>query len=93
MSAIIRRGPFFLMLTWLLISTLAQAQPPTRASEPPTRGSFLSLQQAVELALERHPLVQEAGATLKAATARTEQARPTIRVWTRTSTQPPEPVD
>jgi hypothetical protein len=56
MSAIIRRGPLFLILTWLLISTLAQAHPPTRASEPPTR-ELLSLQQALELGLEHHPLV------------------------------------
>ena len=53
----------------------ARAQPPGRTSEPPPRGSFLGLQQAIELSLDHHPLVQEADASLKAANARTEQAR------------------
>lgn len=42
---------------------------------PPARGSFLGLRQAVELALQNHPLLKEADATLVAAGARTEQAR------------------
>ncbi|MCE9536014.1 MAG: hypothetical protein K8R65_06355 [Nitrospirae bacterium] len=33
----------------------ASAQPLSRASEPPPRGSFLGLQQAVEMALQSHP--------------------------------------
>ena len=53
----------------------ARSQPPGRTSEPPPRGSFLGLQQAIELGLDHHPLVQEADASLKAATARTDQAR------------------
>ena len=61
----------------LIIPVLIDAQAATRASDPPVRGSFLGLQQAIELALENHPLVQEADASLKAAVARTEQARAT----------------
>jgi outer membrane protein len=39
------------------------------------RGQFLGLKQAVELALEKHPLLQAATANRKAAEARTEQTR------------------
>jgi outer membrane protein len=39
------------------------------------QGSFLALQQAVEVGLKSHPLVQEGGANLKMNEARTEQAR------------------
>jgi outer membrane protein len=53
----------------------ARAQPPGRTSEPPVRGSFLGIEKAIDLALEHHPLVQQANATLKAATAKTDQAR------------------
>ena len=53
----------------------ASAQPLTRASEPPPRGSILALQSAVEVALQNHPAVQEANANLKASEARTEQTR------------------
>jgi outer membrane protein len=63
-----------MVLITLLTSASTQAQPPAR-SEPPPRGSFLGLQQAVELGLDHHPLVQEADARLRAANARTEQAR------------------
>jgi len=45
------------------------------AVEIPTAGGFLSLRQALEIALLRHPVLQEGDATLKAATARTEQTR------------------
>jgi outer membrane protein len=53
------------------LCTHAEAQPPT-SSAP---GTFLGLQQAVELALTTHPLLQEAAANLKASEARTKQAR------------------
>lgn len=75
MSATIMRVTLWIVFISVVVPTFAVAQPSTRASEPPMRGSFLGLQKAIELALENHPLVQEAGATLKAATARTEQAR------------------
>ena len=68
-------GMLLLVLITGLTPAYAGAQPPGRTSEPPPRGSFLGLQQAIELGLDHHPLVQEADATLKAATARTEQAR------------------
>ena len=64
-----------MMLVTLLMPLYTGAQPPGRTSEAPPRGSFLGLQQAIELGLDHHPLVQEADATLKAASARTEQAR------------------
>jgi outer membrane protein len=50
----------------------AAAQPP---AESPPRGSFLGLQQAIDLALQHHPVVQEGAANLKAFEARTEQTR------------------
>ena len=42
---------------------------------PTMDSGYLGLRQAVEIALQKHPLVQEGAATLKAASARTEQAR------------------
>ena len=71
----IMRVPLLMILITLLMPAHTRAQPAGRTSEPPPRGSFLSLQQAIELGLDNHPLVQEAGASLKAATARAEQAR------------------
>lgn len=68
-------GMLLLVLITALTPAYAGAQPPGRTSEPPPRGSFLGLQQAIELSLDHHPLVQEADASLKAANARTEQAR------------------
>ena len=72
---VIMRMPLLLILGILLTPLHTGAQPPGAKSEPPPRGSFLGLQQAIELGLDHHPLVQEAGATLKVASARTEQAR------------------
>jgi outer membrane protein len=71
----IMRVPLLMVLITVLTSAYTQAQPAGRTSEPPPRGSFLGLQQAVELGLDHHPLVQEADARLKAANARSEQAR------------------
>ncbi len=65
----------FTILASLGLQAPASAQPPTRSSEPPPRGSFLGLQSAVELALQNHPAVQEGNANLKASEARTEQTR------------------
>jgi outer membrane protein len=41
----------------------------------PGQGAFLSVQQAVDIALKNHPLVAEGTANLKASQARTDQAR------------------
>lgn len=71
--------PFLLSLIVacvVMVPAWLGAQPiTTRPVEPPTRGSFLGIQQAIELALSNHPIVLEADATLKAAAARTGQAR------------------
>jgi len=74
MSAIMHTRVIVILIT-LLGATYTQAQPTDRASEAPVRGSFLGVEKAIELALENHPLVQAANATLKAATAKTDQAR------------------
>ena len=47
--------------------------PPTL--EPPIRKGFLGLRQAIELGVAHHPVLQEGSANVKAAEARTEQAR------------------
>src|SRR5574341_666933 len=51
-------------------------KPPTTTGTPSSRvGTFLGLKQAIETAFMNHPALQEADATLKAASARTEQTR------------------
>jgi outer membrane protein len=47
----------------------------TDAPALPEQGGFLSVQQAVAIALKYHPLVAEGTANLKASQARTDQAR------------------
>lgn len=69
------RVSLFVLLVASLSAASSPAQPTGRPSEPLVRGSFLGIEKAVELALESHPLVQQANATLKAATAKTDQAR------------------
>lgn len=51
------------------------AQPAQDIPQSLPQGSFLALQQAVDVGLKNHPLVQEGGANLKMNEARTEQAR------------------
>lgn len=57
------------------------SSPPTKASPAsvrdgiPAQGGFLSLQQAVDTAIAKHPVMQEGEANLKASEARTEQSR------------------
>lgn len=64
---------------WWLPANPALAQTEPRPAETPqagpVQGRFLGLKQAVDLALEKHPILQAAGANLKAAEARTEQAK------------------
>ncbi|MBA5866099.1 MAG: hypothetical protein GDA67_05300 [Nitrospira sp. CR1.3] len=63
----------FVLLASLLGSpTIGFPQPPSESS---SRGSFLGIQEAIDLALKNHPAVQEANANLKASEARTEQTR------------------
>ncbi len=68
---------FILFSAGLLDPAAAQMEKPP--VKPRDRGdmtsSFLGLKQAIEIALEKHPVLQAAGANLKAASARTEQAR------------------
>ena len=63
-----------LFVTLVLLPAHIGAQPADTVDRS-GRGRFLGLQQAVELALTSHPLLQEASANLKASEARTEQAR------------------
>ncbi|SLM49677.1 putative Outer membrane protein TolC [Nitrospira japonica] len=71
-TAFIRRtGPLAVLLMFGMSAT-AWSQSST---EPFEQGSFLALQQAIELALKHHPVVQEANANLKASEARTQQTR------------------
>jgi outer membrane protein len=63
---------------WLLAPSLVPAQDdpsPRRGTSGQSQGRFLGLKQAVEMALEHHPLLQVARADHKAAEARTEQTR------------------
>ncbi|MGZ9190163.1 MAG: TolC family protein, partial [Nitrospira sp.] len=69
--------------TYMTLVVLAIALPFVPASQaaetdmPVTlsRGSFLGVQQAVEIAVKNHPMLLEGAANLKASEARTEQAR------------------
>jgi len=63
------------VLTLSSLSIPAFAEPVTVSALPPPNGSFLSLQRAVDIALQQHPAMQEGQANLKASEARTEQSR------------------
>lgn len=64
---------FTLLCFWPTGAVGGQTRKPM--SEPGIPGSFLALRQAIETALQKHPALQEADATMKAASARTEQTR------------------
>ncbi len=70
---------FRIVLVALIIvyakSHAAWAQPPVEAPRTMSQGSFLALQEAIDVALNNHPIVQEGNAGLIASTARTEQTR------------------
>lgn len=53
----------------------AFAQPSQDAPRTLSQGRFLAIQEAVDIALKNHPLVQEANAGLIASTARTDQTK------------------
>ncbi|HEX2055495.1 MAG TPA: TolC family protein [Nitrospiraceae bacterium] len=77
MGRSMRRYPLHygsLVLMLLFLPSQVGAQPPDKIDRS-GQGRFLGLQQAVELAVTSHPLLQEAAANLKASEARTEQAR------------------
>jgi outer membrane protein len=57
------------------IAMPAQAQNETATPDALLPGAFLGLRQALDIALQKHPIVQEASATMKAASARTEQTK------------------
>ena len=57
-----------------VIPTLVNAQP-AASTDGPTKGRFLGLQAATEIALQNHPLVQEANAGLIASSARVDQTK------------------
>lgn len=65
-------------LTVLVLAAAFAAGSHAAESEPPvtiSHGSFLGVQQAVDLAVKNHPILLEGAANLKASEARTEQAR------------------
>jgi len=68
-----------LIVLLLIIQVPASAQMRKPSTNPANQsgalGSFLGLRQAIEIALQKHPVIQAAGANLKAAEARTEQTR------------------
>src|SRR5687768_5395367 len=70
---------FRIVLVALIIvyakSHAAWAQPPVETPRTMSQGSFLALQEAIDVALNNHPIVQEGNAGLIASTARTEQTR------------------
>jgi len=70
-ASVRRTGP----LTVLLMLGMSAAAWGQSSTDPSEQGSFLALQQAIELALKHHPIVQEAAANLKASEARTQQTR------------------
>ena len=71
--------PLFITATLLLVLCTggrSDAGPEGRTpTDPLPRGSFLGLRQALEMALQKHPILQEASASMKVAMARTEQTR------------------
>lgn len=62
------------MLVAAMVPTSVRAQSGGSVQET-AKGRFLALQQAVETALQNHPIVQEANAGLMASSARTEQIK------------------
>src|SRR5213594_3368225 len=68
---------FIVLCLWLQPPVSAEMRKPSvkPAGQNGPQGRFLGLRQAIEIALEKHPVIQAAGANLKAAEARTEQTR------------------
>src|SRR5437773_11183832 len=68
---------FIVLCLWLQPPVSAEMRKPSvkTAGQIGAMGSFLGLRQAIEIALEKHPVIQAAGANLEAGEARTEQTR------------------
>ncbi len=64
---------------WMFSGPVSAQMVPSPATKAPVpnavQGRFLGLKEALELALQQHPLLQAADANLRAAQARTEQTR------------------
>ncbi|MEW6543538.1 MAG: TolC family protein [Nitrospirota bacterium] len=75
--ALIPAVAFVVVAGWLPRAAVAAEEAPAAkpGGQVPASGAFLDLKQAIELALEKHPVLQTADANQKAAEARTEQAR------------------
>lgn len=75
--AAIAAATFISLCLWLQPPVSAEMRKPSvkPAGQSGALGSFLGLRQAIEIALEKHPIIQAADANLKAAEARTEQTR------------------
>jgi outer membrane protein len=67
-------GPVVLIV-WCAAFMAHAAEHNQTTIDPVISGGYLGLRQAVETALKKHPVLQEGDASLKAATARKEQAR------------------
>ncbi len=68
---------FIVLSLWPLASVGAEMAKPRNGSGQQTvsPGRFLALREAIEIAMQQHPVIQAADANLKAAEARTEQTR------------------
>ena len=76
MKLLVARVTLKVVITFMFLQAHASwAQPPSDAPRTISQGSFLALQDAIDVALTNHPIVQEGHAGLAASTARTEQTR------------------
>src|SRR5438094_9979647 len=68
---------FIVLCLWLQPPVSAEMRKPSvkTAGQSGALGSFLGLRQAIEIALEKHAVIQATGANIKAAEARTKQTR------------------
>ena len=73
----LHRTTYMTMVVLAVAQALASASQAAEADRPValSHGSFLGVQQAVEIAVKNHPMLLEGAANLKASEARTEQAR------------------
>ncbi|HVG02190.1 MAG TPA: TolC family protein [Nitrospira sp.] len=72
-----RRAAWLTLAILTLHATVPRVSDAVEADKPTmlSHGSFLGVQQAVEIAVKNHPMLLEGAASLKASEARTEQAR------------------